>query len=346
MERTPAPRPAILWLMLTGAGLLALLVANTTGEVKFPSAGEGLPDEFWAALQSILVAAVMVERSVDVYLRATGNEPVVLGVGAAGEVIKSKDIRPLAGITAAIISLIIAASGLRLLDTLMELPAVTAGSPEDTWPNAMRNWLFVLGDIVISAGLIAGGAKVAHPLLEGIIGVLDGFKINMNRAKDSTQPQRVERYLDGPTASIGPYAPHLGSTPGARSVMAQTFSITVLRGTGGSGTLTFSHGGVDISTTCYWDNGNRIAAASYTGCSATRMATKTDPQNPDLKRMGIYLPGAVSPNTGAADIFIHEGPDASWSDGCIVLPRAQMEAMWNAITPKDAANVTVLVADE
>lgn len=340
MERTSVPRPVVLWLILIGAGLLALLVANTTGKATFPSAGQGLPDEFWAALQSILVAAVMVERSVDVYLRASGNEPVVLGIGAAGEVIKSKDIRPLAGMIATILGLIIAASGLRVLDTLMELPTVS----DETWPNTMRNWLFALGDIVISAGLIAGGAKVAHPLLEGIVGVLDGFKINMNRTKDGTQP-RAERYLDGPTASIGPYAPYLGGAQGARSEIAQTYSITVLRGTGETGTLTFSHGGVEISTTCYWDNGNRIAAASYTGCSATRMATKPDPQNPELKRMGIYLPGAVSPNTGAADIFIHEGPDASWSDGCIVLPRAQMEAMWNAITPKDGANVTVLVAD-
>lgn len=61
------------------------------------------------------------------------------------------------------------------------------------------------------------------------------------------------------------------------------------------------------------------------------------------QRKGIYLPGAVSTTTGNAEIFIHESENASWSDGCIVISKAEMDRLWDATEPKDGCNVTVIV---
>ncbi len=101
---------------------------------------------------------------------------------------------------------------------------------------------------------------------------------------------------------------------------------------------------MQIETTCWWDAKNRIPGGTYADCSKTRMATKTDSVTGEA-RPGIFLPSAVAPDTGKATIFIHEGKDPSWSDGCLVIERAQMMRLWNAIQPADARNVTVEVTD-
>lgn len=103
------------------------------------------------------------------------------------------------------------------------------------------------------------------------------------------------------------------------------------------GTLEFSNGGVVISTTCWWDPSHKIPEQSYYSCSATTMASKRNSEG--LPREAIYING-VSGYTG---IFIHMGYNSSWSDGCIVIPEAEMVQIYNTITPKDARNVTVTV---
>lgn len=119
------------------------------------------------------------------------------------------------------------------------------------------------------------------------------------------------------------------------------------------GTLKFSAGGVTVNTTCWWDPEVRIDAGTYTG-SATWMANKTggrtvcpwDSQGRQL-REAIFLGRGVPVNGRTSnDIFIHKGLDASWSDGCIVAHDAQVWKIWQAITPKDANNVTIVIRND
>lgn len=98
-------------------------------------------------------------------------------------------------------------------------------------------------------------------------------------------------------------------------------------------------GSIEILTPCWWDLVKRIPAGSYSGWSATRMATKTNSRGE--KREAIYL----SSIPGYSGVFIHMGKDASWSDGCIVIPESELLRIWNDITPKDARNVIAEIRD-
>ena len=46
---------------------------------------------------------------------------------------------------------------------------------------------------------------------------------------------------------------------------------------------------------------------------------------------------------GYTGIFIHKGTSSAWSRGCIVIAEQEMLRIWNAITPKDGRNITVIV---
>jgi hypothetical protein len=127
------------------------------------------------------------------------------------------------------------------------------------------------------------------------------------------------------------------------------FNIDVLR-RGSDGQLSFSHGGLNIAATCWWDPDVVIDAGTYTAY-ATRMTNKTDGADGG-KREGIWL-GRGVPYTGgnggrgtSNGIFIHKGVNASWSDGCIVLPETYVVQIWNVIQPKERPVVRVTVRDE
>lgn len=124
-----------------------------------------------------------------------------------------------------------------------------------------------------------------------------------------------------------------------------SYTIKVTR-SGNSGKLTFNHGNVSVDTTCWWDPEVVIDPGTYTGY-ATRMANKND-GNDGGKREGIWFGKGVPINngTGSADgIFIHKGKSASWSDGCIVCAESEVVKIWNQISPKEQANVTIEVSD-
>ena len=98
-------------------------------------------------------------------------------------------------------------------------------------------------------------------------------------------------------------------------------------------------GSIELLATCWWDLIKPIPAGTYSGCSATRMATKANSRGE--KREAIHLPNIP----GFTGVFIHMGSDRSWSDGCIVIPESVLLPIWNDITPKDGRNVTVAVQD-
>lgn len=128
--------------------------------------------------------------------------------------------------------------------------------------------------------------------------------------------------------------------------MADHYEIRVVR-RAKDGTLTFKNGNLNISATCWWDPEVVIDAGTYPGY-ATRMANKPDGTD-GKNREGIWLGKGVPYNSGKGKsngIFIHKGVDASWSDGCIVLPGAKVYQMWASIKPKERPNIIVTVEDE
>lgn len=122
------------------------------------------------------------------------------------------------------------------------------------------------------------------------------------------------------------------------------YKVKVVRGKS-EGRLKFSHGDVQVDTTCWWDPKVVIDSGTYTGF-ATRMASKTDGFDGG-KREAIWLGKNVGYNDMAGRksdaIFIHKGTSAAWSDGCIVADTAEVLKIWKAITPKEQPNVSIEV---
>lgn len=126
------------------------------------------------------------------------------------------------------------------------------------------------------------------------------------------------------------------------------FEIVVKR-SGHKGKMTFSHGDISVNTTCWWDP-KVVIDAKPEGypCYVTRMHTKKDSKTGE-KRPGIWFGKGVKYAHGTKSsngIFIHEGTNADWSDGCIVAARNEVMKIWNAIHPQGDSTVLVKVTDE
>lgn len=112
-----------------------------------------------------------------------------------------------------------------------------------------------------------------------------------------------------------------------------SYTIEIKRGEK-EGTLKCSS--AKVNTKCWWDLDNkkgRIPAGTYSGCSATTMASK--------KHNSVFIPNVK----GWKGIFIHPGSGPKASDGCVVIKSAEMDKLYDAIEPKDGKNVTVKITD-
>ncbi len=291
-------------------GLIAVAGCFGLGWLGSRIGAEIVPDPnweeaFWARFQYMFVFAVLIERSVEVYLNASqqnGDDRFAPKQQKSGN-----DATRAANTAAIVLSILVALAGVRLLSTL--------GDP------ASQHWITSIiwfgSDIVVSAGLMAGGSVLFHEVAEVLRGGIGSLGTRF-------EPDETSKGL---------------SDASHRSA----YTVTVTR-TGDTGKLEFSSGSVSLNETCYWDPNVKIAAGTYVNCSKTRMTSKKDSVTGEL-RPGIYLPDAVVPGTDNHSIFIHEGKDASWSDGCIVLDRTKMMKMWNELQPNDGRNVTVKVID-
>ena len=130
--------------------------------------------------------------------------------------------------------------------------------------------------------------------------------------------------------------------------MPESYTVIIRRGKE-KGTLFFTCAGVLVDTTCWWDAKVKIEAApdGYPSWK-THMATKKDSVT-GKARPGIWLGKGIkyAKGTKASNaIFLHEGKNAIWSDGCIVCDRTEFLKMWNAISPSSEPHVLVKVVDE
>lgn len=298
--------------------VLLIVVAGTAGYLL---GGHLTPVDNWqdalmARLAAMAVVAALIERSVEVYLNAADRN----GDSRFGERQARSDApsaRQSAAVAAMVLGLLVSLSGLGVLGAMFTLDARSSSLP--LWASAV---LFRGADVVVSGGLMAGGAALFHELAETIRGGLRTLSLKA-----------------GPT----PTATTMLTAPAATAA-ARTWRIEVRRDRPDSGTLSFSGNGLGLVTTCWWAADKRIAAGVYTQASKTRMASKPDSVTGE-RRPAIFLPTALAPDTGNATIFIHEGKDPSWSDGCLVIERDRMLQLWHALPAMDAHDITVEVID-
>jgi hypothetical protein len=123
-----------------------------------------------------------------------------------------------------------------------------------------------------------------------------------------------------------------------------SYEINVVRGKS-KGRLTFSFGDVTVDTGCWWDPNVVAVAGTYTGY-ATHMANKKNSRGTKREAIwfGKHVPIAHRTRK-SNDIFIHMGTSSAWSDGCIVAAENEVLKIWNAISPKEQANVSINVSD-
>ena len=87
-----------------------------------------------------------------------------------------------------------------------------------------------------------------------------------------------------------------------------------------------------LETTSWEDPTNLIPTRTYTDCSKTTMIQK--------KREAIFLPDE---QTGKKGIFLHEGRNQLWSDGCICIEKEKMDQILASVSnEKGAITVTVM----
>lgn len=295
--------------------VVGLISAYVLSDVTFYDDGSGL---LIARLQQMALLALVIERAVEVYLRVANqngpdrNDPAAVGTAQPSATQTATFVALVVGIFSALL-------GVRVMDSFIAFAS-------DGWLAATL-WNGV--DVLISGALLAGGAVFMHEIVETLVGGVRSINKRVSPAGKGNAggPVTAGASLASVTTPLLP---------------ASSYTISVDRTGPDSGRLKFTSGSVSVDTTCWWDPEVRIGAANYAGCSKTRMDSKTDTVTGE-KRPAIYLPQAVVPGTGNRTIFIHEGRDATWSDGCIVIDRAEMLKLWTAIAPMDGRNVTVNV---
>ena len=195
-------------------GILSWLLAND-GALAIKAETGVLPDDFWSTFSVLAALAVIVERSAEVLLKATGQQPDPIPDPKTGELVK-----PSATVTAAriclVLALIIAASGVRFLETLVVIDPEVGKFPQ---------FLFRFADIALSAGVMAGSANLLHPYLDAIVrtgGLIKNAASGRGGSRSDDRPVVVdsERFAllrsaalvglaKGPTMTLGQKSPNV-----------------------------------------------------------------------------------------------------------------------------------------
>ena len=103
------------------------------------------------------------------------------------------------------------------------------------------------------------------------------------------------------------------------------FEIFIKKESATAGTLKFATARIAVASPCWFAAETPITAGHSYECAATRMRDKVDSVT------GEKRPGVFFRTFGVRGIFIHEGPDVTWSENCVVVPRTQFMKIWEHI---------------
>lgn len=324
MSETSKRWPSILIygvIFLVGSLLAGLASYWLKSSLTFVSPTEKWLEPFWARFQVMFILAVLIERSVEVYLNATDQDGKTIVDPRGGGVLVQTNAKQPSMVAALVLSILVAISGVRIIETL-----VTFNGGTDMLKSIVWNGI----DIMVSAGMMAGGADLFHKVAEVLSGGLKRLRVSIaGPTADGIRPLRGEGDLLDPGTSTTTYA----------AVAVSNFSIEIRRPTSPAqqGTLKFSHDGTTIEAHCWWDDNNRIDAGTYVRCSKTHMTTSGLP--------AIYLPDAISKTTGERSIFIHQGESELNSLGCFAVKTNQFQVLWPLLQPMNGRNITVTIKD-
>lgn len=303
--------------------LIAIVLSGLAGwwlsaDLTFvvPGADQSIASLFWQRFQVLFLLSALIERSVEVYLKATNQNGSEQFDPSTNTITKINDASRPAMIAALVVSLLVATSGVRIIQTFVTVSDL----------GFFKSVLWHGVDILVSAGLMAGGSDLFHKLAGVIVGGLDSAKHWAKGESKGGMPVTIDPATHAALAAAAP--------------AARAYAITVKRPKGAlvdEGTLEFKDGGVSITSKCWWDPNNRIDAGTYTKCSKTVFASK--------KIDAIYLPDAVSKVTGEKQIFIHHGTSSANSLGCIAVDTENFKTLYSHIKPSNAQNVAVTIED-
>ncbi len=293
------------------------------GSLTFVSYSETWLNDFWARFQIMLILTILIERSTQGYLNATDQDGKTIQDPISGALVQTNAKQP-SMVAALVLSVLVAISGVRIIETV-----VTLNVGADMLKSIVWNGI----DIIVSAGMMAGGSELFHQAAEALSGGLKRLRVSISGpTADGNRPLRGEGLVLNPGASLTTYA-------AATAVPKPNFSIEIRRPSAPAqqGTLKFSHEGTTIEAPCWWDKDNRIDAGTYLQCSKAFMTTSGLP--------AIYLPDAISKATGAKTIFIHRGESELNSLGCFAVKTSQFEVLWPLLQPMNGRNITVTIMD-
>lgn len=312
------------------AGALSYWLDSSVSFVEVDEAGSWFP-EFRARFQIMFVISVLIERSVDIYLKATDQQGIERYDPDRHVLEKIRDATPAALRANLVLSLFVAVSGVRIIETLVTF---SDGEGVGFWSGLIKPSIWYGVDVVVSAGLMAGGADLFHKVTKVITGGLDRTWLAVTgKSRDGVSPR-----IDDTTRTFSAAAVSIAALTSLAAL--KTYTVRITRPSAANsdeGVLNFTDGSVTINVRCWWDKTNRISAGTYKSCSKTYMNKS--------KIEAIYLPDAVSKATGAKEIFIHRGSGPANSLGCIAVETDAFATLWNHIAPMNGFNITVIVAD-
>lgn len=310
--------------------LIGALLAGWAGswlgtKLTFKDLATGL-GPFWERFQVLFIVSALIERSVETYLNATDQNGQTQFDLATRTLVKTRDASQAALIAALVLSSLVAVSGVRIIGALVILDSNATGLQSAVWNGV---------DILVSAGLMAGGSDLFHQLAKVIT-------TGLGRISDSfgstTPNERIPRL----THHALPAGYHGYATPFPLPLETnlRLFTVVIERPSSPEleeGTLRFADGGISIVTRCWWGKGNRIDPGTYQRCSKTYM--------PASRSEAIYLPDAVSRRTGEKMVFIHGGGAALDPPECISVTPEDFRALWRHIESGNGQNIVVAIRD-
>ena len=166
------------WILIAGAVIIALFAASWPA-LQFAKLDGG---EFMSRLGALLVFALLIERTMEVFLtiwraeESYKREAEVKRLISGGRSATDTDLKQAqeklieyrtetqrwALPSSFILGLVLASFGVRVIDQFIAWPAV--GAPNR--PSENQLWWFHVADIVLTAALLAGGADPIHKLMD------------------------------------------------------------------------------------------------------------------------------------------------------------------------------------